>query len=392
MLVVVLLVAPTGPSGIALVLVAPIATLAWRARGLRVPDGVAVGRLAALGAGFVTVAALVLGPTVARLGATRFAHDVLHLGSGVADLFLLPVGWPAVAATLLGLAVLAAGAARSGVLAGVALLVAVAASGAAEAPHAAAAARLGAERAAMAALPLALLGGLALLAREPRITPALAVAVLGGGAALSAPGLRPPDAARAARPAARDAGRAGGADAPSACRRRARRAWPSRVALALAGGRFLPSGRAIVALGGGRAAAVELPTGTLVALPEGLERLRAIGAAADAVAARTRPQERVLAFPACAAVPFLAGRLPAGPHDYFYPGRPTRAEVAELAARLRAAPPPAAVTCDAPGRLAGAWESYPELAALLEERYRVIARCAAGHRAAAQRVSLDIRA
>ena len=115
-----------------------------------------------------------------------------------------------------------------------------------------------------------------------------------------------------------------------------------------------------------------MPAGTLVALPEGIERLRAFGAAADAVASATPAGERVLAFPACAAIPFLAGRLPAGPHDYFYPGRPTRGEVAELAARLVAAPPPTAVTCVAPGRLAEAWAAYPELVALVEGRYRVI--------------------
>ena len=31
-----------------------------------------------------------------------------------------------------------------------------------------------------------------------------------------------------------------------------------------------------------------------------------------------------------------------------------------------------AVTCDAPGRLALAWESYPEMVGLLDERYRVV--------------------
>ena len=123
---------------------------------------------------------------------------------------------------------------------------------------------------------------------------------------------------------------------------------------------------------GGGAAAVRLPGETLLALPAGRARLEAIAAAAAAVAESTTAEDRILAFPACAAVPFLAGRLPAGPHDYFYPGRPTREEVAALVGRLRPAPPPVAVTCDAPGRLALAWESYPEMVELLQRRYRVV--------------------
>ena len=110
----------------------------------------------------------------------------------------------------------------------------------------------------------------------------------------------------------------------------------------------------------------------LVVLPEGRARLQALADAAAEVAASTAAGERVLAFPACAAVPVLAGRLPAGPHDYFYPGRPTRQEIVTLAEELRAAPPPASVTCEAPGRLSLAWESYPELVSLLQERYRVV--------------------
>jgi hypothetical protein len=144
------------------------------------------------------------------------------------------------------------------------------------------------------------------------------------------------------------------------------------LALLLAAGRFVPSGGALLAMASGRAAGVAMPAGTLVALPDGLERLRDIGAAAAVVAEKTPAGERVLAFPACAAIPFLAGRLPAGPHDYFYPGRPTRDEVAALTARLAAAPPPAAVTCSAPGRLADAWREYPELVALIETRYRIV--------------------
>lgn len=366
-----LLVAPTGLAGIALVLMGPLLALAWRCRALLAGNAAAAARLGALGTGFVAVAALTLGPTIAALGAARFAREVLHVGTGVAELFVLPIGWPAVLAALLGLATLAAGRARAGVLAGLTLVALVAVSGAMDAPRAVTAARLGAERAALAVVPLALLGGIALLAEDTRLAPLLALAVL------AAPQLYPrPDfdhlmpLAPLLLPIAMLVWRAGVAQLGLSGEPATR--VSVGLALLLAAGRFLPSGNALLAVAGGRAAAVELPVGTLLALPEGLERLRAIGAAASAVATSTREGERVLAFPACAAIPFLAGRLPAGPHDYFYPGRPTRAEVAELAARLGAAAPPTAVTCAAPGRLAEAWSEYPELVALLEGRYRVV--------------------
>ena len=370
-LVVGLLVAPTGLSGIALVLAAPPIVLAWRARRLLAGNAAAAARLGALGGGFVVVAALALGPTIAALGPARFAREVLHVGTGVAELFIRPVGWPAVLATLVGLATLASGQARAGVVAGLTLLVLVVASGAIDAPRAVAALRIGAERAALAIVPLALLGGIALLVEDARLAPVLALVVL------AAPQLYPrPDfdhlmpLAPLVLPVAMLVWRAAlarlglsGSRALRVC---------VGLALLLAAGRFLPSGSALLAVAGGHAAPVALPAGTLVALPEGLERLRAIGAAASAVAAGTPAGERVLAFPACAAIPFLAGRLPAGPHDYFYPGRPTRSEVAALAARLAAAAPPAAVTCAAPGRLAEAWDEYPELVALIEGRYRIV--------------------
>jgi len=370
-LVVVVLVAPTGASGIGLVLVGPVIALAWRSRGLLARDGAAAPRLAALGTGFVVVAALALGPTLATLGVNRFAREVLHLGAGVAELFLLPIGWPAVAATVLGLATLAAGRPRAGVITGLVLVASVLVGAAWDEPRALAAMRLGAERASMAVVPLALLGGTALLASTARIAPVLAVAVLG------TPQLYPrPDfdhlmpLAPLVLPLALLVWRA----ALERLGMRADRALAACVgiALVLAAGRFLPSGRALLAVAGGRAQAVDFPMGSLVVLPDGLERLRNIGAATAAVAASGGADERVLAFPACAAIPFLAGRLPAGPHDYFYPGRPTRDEVAALAARLRAAPPRTAVTCDASGKLAQAWESYPELVDLLAQRYRAV--------------------
>src|SRR6266478_9720031 len=70
---------------------------------------------------------------------------------------------------------------------------------------------------------------------------------------------------------------------------------------------------------------------------------------------------------------FVAERSPAGPHDYFFPGRPDRAEADALATRLAAAPPPLAVTCAAADTaLADAWNYYPALVALLTSRYHEV--------------------
>jgi hypothetical protein len=116
---------------------------------------------------------------------------------------------------------------------------------------------------------------------------------------------------------------------------------------------------------------VSIGSTRLVIDAAGREPLAALAAAADAVRAATAPAERILAFPACGIVPFFAARLPAGPHDYFFPGRPERAEAAALAARLATAPPPVAVTCTAADTpLAAAWTYYPEMVALLSSRYR----------------------
>src|SRR5262249_56836538 len=83
----------------------------------------------------------------------------------------------------------------------------------------------------------------------------------------------------------------------------------------------------------------------LIAAPEAAAPRHALAAAVDALGARTSVDERVLSFPACGVVPFFAGRLPAGRLDYFYPGRPDRAEMDAFLAAPGPAPPHLAVTC-----------------------------------------------
>src|SRR5207245_410768 len=134
---------------------------------------------------------------------------------------------------------------------------------------------------------------------------------------------------------------------------------------AVPAGRFLPTALGLGHGATGRVAEVALGGMRLGVEPEGVAPLGAIAPAADAVR-DIPPDETVLAFPACGMVPFVAGRPPAGPHDYFYPGRPDRAEAALLAARLAARPPRLAVPSRAAGTApAGAWNDSPELLALL---------------------------
>ena len=156
----------------------------------------------------------------------------------------------------------------------------------------------------------------------------------------------------------------------------ARLPLPPRALIALplvvAAVRFAPTGLVLGRLASGRVTHVALGATDLVVEPAGAEPLRAIARAAAAVRA-VAPEESVLAFPACGIVLFVAERSPAGPHDYFFPGRPDRAEADALAARLAAAPPPLAVTCTAADTaLADAWSYYPTLVALLTSRYREV--------------------
>ena len=74
-----------------------------------------------------------------------------------------------------------------------------------------------------------------------------------------------------------------------------------------------------------------------------------------------------------AAQPFFAGRLPIGRHDYFYPGRPDRAEMAAVLDELGPLPPDLAVTCTpASAELGNAWRYYPSMIDLLSTRYLVV--------------------
>jgi hypothetical protein len=153
----------------------------------------------------------------------------------------------------------------------------------------------------------------------------------------------------------------------------AARAVVVAVPLVLALGRFLPTLAVLGSLARGGLLEVPLGPTALLCGPAGAPALRALAETAEVIR-RSLVDEPVLAFPACGYPVFLAGRLPAGPHDYFYPGRPDRAEVQALTTGWSEKPPRLAVTCRAQGTpLSAAWEAYPELVRLLETGYAEIA-------------------
>jgi hypothetical protein len=141
------------------------------------------------------------------------------------------------------------------------------------------------------------------------------------------------------------------------------------LALGLAAGRFLPTLEVLERIATGRVFEVSLGPTAVLMEANGVLPLRALANTAELMR-HTPTDEPVLSFPACGIVLFLADHLPAGPHDYFYPGRPERAEVAALVTRWEEKPPRVAVTCRAAGTpLEAAWQAYPELVRFLETRY-----------------------
>src|SRR5439155_828078 len=128
---------------------------------------------------------------------------------------------------------------------------------------------------------------------------------------------------------------------------------PRRVATTLVLGlpllaaalRFVPTVGLLARLATGRVEEVAIGPVRLVAAADGVAPLRALADVVEQVAGRTAADDRILTFPACGVVPFFAGRLPIGRHDYFYPGRPDRAEMAAVLDELGPLLPDLAVTC-----------------------------------------------
>jgi hypothetical protein len=320
------------------------------------------------------VAVVAYAGTLLAIGPTRFLGEVLLIGAGVAGMYAVPLPWTAGVAALVGLAAFAARGRRPlGVraAAGAAVLVARLAGGG-DAPSAVVAVRRGAEVAAFALLPLALWGALTIARRgdDATLVASTAVAVLGALQAYPRPDfihLMPlgvlvlPLALRVWRSGVRLLLPLRAADAVAVA-----------VALVLAVGRFLPTLDVLERVATGKVFEVPLGPTAVVVESAGVLPLRAAAETAEAL--RHLPaDEPVLSFPACGLVLFLADRRPAGPHDYFFPGRPARAEAAALVRQWEQAPPRGAVTCTADGTaLEAAWHAYPEVTSFLETRYAVV--------------------
>lgn len=363
----------------------PVTTVAWWAlvppalalalvvgrRG--VADGEAVPRLAALVVGFTLVAAVTFGPALAALGPARFLHDALLIGAGVAEVYAVRYPHAALAAVATGLLALRVPAdAAVGRLVGGAFAAAIlgCVEGGLGAHGVAAGLRVGAETAVLALVPIVTFSGVVALRRpgDARGVAAVTFAIVGALQLYPRPdmlhllGVAPlllPLGLHVARTGARGwlpRGRA--------------TALVVAIALVVAFARIAPTLRAFAR---DPLVAVRVGDVTLTALPGGVERLRALATAVEGVRDRAAADDRVLTFPACAVVPFFAGRVPAGPHDYFFPGRPDATEVALLARGFATAPPPIAVTCDAEGtELAAAWGMHPAMVTLLAGRYRPV--------------------
>ena len=366
-----LLVLPTGITVAAFVLGAPVVGLLLLGMERGTPDGAALPRLGALAAGFLVVGAVSYASTLATIGPARFLREVLLVGAGVAELYAVPLPWTVGLAALVGLAAFAVRGRYPRALylaAGISLALALLVGGGA-AVSGASAARRGAEAAALALLPLASWGALTVVRRRPDsalVTPS-AVAV---AAALQA----------YPRPDFIHLMPLGALVLPLALRlwwSGVKQVLPARsagvaaclLALVLAAGRLLPTLGVLEHIATGRVFEVPLGPAVITMEAAGVLPLRALADTAEAV--RHLPaDEPVLSFPACGIVLFVADRLPAGPHDYFYPGRPERAEVAALVTRWESEPPRAALTCRAAGTaLEAAWQAYPELVRFLETRY-----------------------
>lgn len=337
--------------------------------GLRrsLPDSEVRSRLGAAAIGFAAVAVSGFLPVLVVLGPRRFLHEAFLVGAGVAEIYAVP--FPAVGLLCAaGGLVLALGGRRAGTCLALSGLLLAMVAGAARGAGWPSALRLAMEEALLAGVPLVAWG--AVVAAQRAGPPAVAAAAVALGAVLQ---LYPrPDFLHLATVAAPilpiTAGlvRAGLASLGAAAAPRAGAIVLAAVALA----RLAPGLLTAAAIGRGAVEAVTIGETRLVIAAHGAARLRDVAAAASVLMARSEPAARILSFPACAIASFAAGRLGAGPHDYFFPGRPGRTEVAALVEAWRRDPPPLAVTCEARGTdLAAAWSAYPELVAWIERAY-----------------------
>lgn len=370
----VLLVVPTGPTVAAFVFLGPLVGLLLLGAERGTVDGDALPRLGVLAAGFGAVVLAAYAPTLAAIGPARFPREVLLIGAGIAGLYAVALPWTVGLSASVGIAAFAlrgryARALFVTAIASMVLALLVGGGEVAPGQSGMAAVRRGAEAATFALVPLALWGAVTIVRR-------------GRDAALVAPTALSVAAALQAYPRADflHLMPLGALILPLALRlwqSGLRQSLPARaagivavgLALVLAAGRFVPTAEVLGRIASGRVLTVVLGPIEVVMDAAGVLPLRALARTAEVM--RHNPNDdAVLSFPACGMVLYLANHHPAGPHDYFFPGRPDRAEVAALVTQWEQAPPPVAVTCHVSGTpLEAAWDAYPELVRFLETRY-----------------------
>ena len=337
------------------------------------PDREAVPRLVLLGAGFAAVAGALFAAPLVVLGPAAFAREALLVGSRVGEIYATPLPWPVAIATAGGILGFffpeRRGVSPAVALAAAAVALAVGARGAA---HPLAALRQGGEAAALVIAPVAVWGALAALRRPGRRELVAPAAVATAGVLQLFPRadfLHLLPLAPLLLPLALRLWRGLAARLPLGPA--LGRAVLVGLPLVVAAGRALPTAVLVADRAAGRVVPVDVGGTRLVVRADGAARLLALAEAAAVVANGVGEDDPVVTFPACGAVPFFARRLPAGEHDYFFPGRPTRGEAAVLALRIGDEYPRMGVTCDvSDSALAGAAEYYPEMVGLFAARYR----------------------
>ena len=115
-------------------------------------------------------------------------------------------------------------------------------------------------------------------------------------------------------------------------------------------------------------------------LPVGVETdrdhdLRELQEVAAFVESWTEPQEEIFVFPALAIVPFVTDRRTPLPHDYFFPGRPSHADEADMVAELAADPPALVVSLnDRLGYFSASPAYYFILRDYIQNHYELVRR------------------
>lgn len=103
--------------------------------------------------------------------------------------------------------------------------------------------------------------------------------------------------------------------------------------------------------------------------------LRELAAAARFVSLSTEPEEAIVTFPALGIVPFLTDRSTPFPHDYFFAGRPSHADEAEMVEAIEAQAPSLVVTLnDRLGYFSAAPAYYFILRDFILENYVLVRR------------------